>query len=95
MSANKKVTKTFDLVSREFNVVRVGPFIKFCRDFKIPCKLNQHIMAFNKAFEQGLNRDDRAQVESGGVLEFTDFKFALAMCFDLHKAELLKKLKKE
>jgi len=73
VSANKKITRTFDLVQREFNVLRMGPFIKFCRDFRLPCKLTQHIMSFNRAYEQSFNRgngESRVKTESGGFLEF-------------------------
>lgn len=42
VSANQAVQrKTFDLMPREYSLIRLGPFIKFCREFKIPIKLNQ------------------------------------------------------
>lgn len=41
LSASQIPTKkTFDLVQREQSLIRLGSFIKFCREFKIPIKLN-------------------------------------------------------
>jgi hypothetical protein len=53
-------------------------------------------MVFNKAFEQSLNRDTKQRVQAGGgALEFTDFQYAVVMCLDLHRKDVLKRLARD
>ena len=43
--------KTFDQVTEEMNLIRLGAFVKFCKDFNMPLKLKQQVQVFNKSFE--------------------------------------------
>lgn len=49
--ASSKHAYTFDQMTLQYATLRLGSFIKFCKDFKIPLKVNQQIQVFNKTFE--------------------------------------------
>jgi hypothetical protein len=58
---------TFEQNENEFNTWRINTFVRFCKDFKIPCKPQQQLQVFNRSYQS--------------QIDFTQFKNTLGFLF--------------